>query len=74
MAIFRRKKKVVKPKGKEYKRVTTRLLRKYPQMFKVAGTPQQMEAYRAATPTERKTLKRTMPLRMKKKYGKRPSS
>jgi len=71
VAIFRRKKKVVKPKGEEYRKVTTRLLRKYPQMFEVVGTPGQMKAYRSASPTERKTLKRTMPLRMKKKYGKR---
>lgn len=78
MGLLRRlrgKKKVVKPKGKEYKRVTTRLLRKYPQMFEVAGSPAQMKAYRAAiSSAERKELKRSMPLRMKRKYGKRPSS
>jgi len=71
MGLLKRRKKVVKPTPEEYRKVTARLLRNYPQMFEVVGSSQQMKAYLAATPTERKTLKRTMPLRMKKKYGKR---
>lgn len=74
MALFRRKKKVVTPKGKEYRQVTTRLLRKYPQMFEVAGSPGQMKAYHKLSPAEKRAAKPTMPLRMKRKYGKRPSS
>lgn len=68
------KKRIVAPKSKEYKRITKRLVARYPQMYETTGTPGQRKAWSRLSASERRILKPMMGLRMKKKYGKRPKA
>ena len=67
MGLLRRK-KVVKPTAKEQKRITTRLQRKYPQMYEPAVGKAEQRIFSRAAPTERKELERMVGKRLKRKY------
>ena len=71
MALFRRKKKVVKPTVKEQKRVTSRLQKKYPQMYEPMLARAEKKVFSRAAPTERKELERMVGKRLKRKYRKK---
>ena len=72
MALFRRKKKVVKPTVKEQKKIGARLRRKYPQMYKPVGmSKQQQKAYDVLSPADKETMKKMRGTTMKKIYGKK---
>ena len=71
MALFRRKKKVVKPTDKEQKRITARLQKKYPQMYEPTLSAVQKKVYSRAAPAERKELERMAGKRLKRKYRKK---
>jgi len=68
MALFRRKKKIVKPTAKEQKRITARLQRMYPQMYEPAMTAGTRKVISRAAPSERKALERMVGKRLKRKY------
>lgn len=72
MAIFRRKKKVVKATVKEQKKIGARLRRKYPQMYKPVGmSKQEQKAYEKLSAADKEALKKMRGTTMKKKYGKK---
>jgi len=72
MAIFRRKKKVVKPTPKEKKRVTARLQKKYPQMYTPTGwSKTQRKVYSRATPADQREIAKMTGLTLKRKYRKK---
>jgi hypothetical protein len=71
MALFRRKKKVVKPTAKEQKTITARLQRQYPQMYEPAVSRAEKRVFSKAAPSERKELERMVGKRLKRKYKKK---
>ena len=69
MALFRRKKKVVKPTAKEQKTITTRLQKKYPQMYTPVGfSKREQKAYEGLSAADKKSLRKMTGLRLKRKY------
>lgn len=71
MALFRRKKKVVKPTAKEQQIITGRLQKKYPQMYEPMITRAERKVFSRAAPAERKELERMVGKRLKRKYRKK---
>ena len=71
MAIFRRKKKVVKPTAKEQKRITARLQHMYPQMYESKVGTRERAIIGRASPGDRAALERMVGKRLKRKYGKK---
>ena len=72
MALFRRKKKVVKPTSKEKKEVTAQLQHKYPQMYTPIGwSKTQRKVYSRATPADQREIAKITGLTLKRKYKKK---
>ena len=71
MALFRRKKKVVKPTVKEQKRITTRLQRQYPQMYESRIGAREKVIIGRASPGDRAALEKMVGKRLKRKYRKK---
>ena len=72
MALFRRKKKVVKPTAKEQKTITTRLQKKYPQMYTPVGfSKREQKAYEGLSAADKKSLRKMTGLTLKRKYRKK---
>ena len=70
MALLRRsRKKVVKPTAKEQKIITSRLQRKYPQMYKPIGmSAREVATYNKLSPADKRALGKMVGLELKKKY------
>jgi len=68
MALFRRKKKVVKPTAKEQRTITARLQKKYPQMYESAMGAAEKRIIGRAAPGDRAALERMAGKRLKRKY------
>ena len=68
MALFRRKKKVVKPTAKEQKTITARLQAKYPQMYESKVGARERVIIGRASPGDRAALERMAGKRLKRKY------
>lgn len=68
MALFRRKKKTVKPTAKEQRTITSRLQHKYPQMYEPAMGAAEKKVISRAAPGDRAALERMAGLRLKRKY------
>lgn len=69
MGLLRRKKKVVKPTAGEQRIITSRLKRKYPQMYKPIGmSAREVIAYNKLSPGDKKAIGKMIGLEMKKKY------
>ena len=68
MALFRRKKKVVKPTPKEQKRITARLQHTYPQMYESKVGTREKVVISRASPGDRAALERMAGKRLKRKY------
>jgi len=68
MALFRRKKKIVKPTVKEQKKIGARLRRMYPQMYKPVGMSK--KEYESLSTADKKAIAKLRGTTMKKIYGK----
>ena len=71
MALFRRKKKIVKPTAKEQKTITARLQKKYPQMYEPAVGRAEQKVFSRAAPVDRAELMKMVGKRLKRKYRKK---
>lgn len=69
MALFRRKKKIVKSTVKEQKKIGARLRRKYPQMYKLIGMSK--KEYENLSSADQKAIAKLRGTTMKKIYGKK---
>ena len=69
MALFRRKKKIVKSTVKEQKKIGARLRRKYPQMYKPIGMS--TKEYENLSGADQKAIAKLRGTTMKKIYGKK---
>ncbi len=69
MAIFRRKKKIVKSTVKEQKKIGARLRRKYPQMYRPVGMSK--KEYENLSSADQKAIAKLRGTTMKKIYGKK---
>ena len=69
MAIFRRKKKIVKSTVKEQKKIGARLRRKYPQMYRPTGMSK--KEYENISSADQKAIAKLRGTTMKKIYGKK---
>lgn len=69
MALFRRKKKVVKSTVKEQKKIGARLRRKYPQMYRPIGMSK--KEYENLSTADQKAIAKLRGTTMKRKYGKK---
>lgn len=72
MALFKRKKKAVKPTAKERKTITARLQKKYPQMYTPVGfSKREQKAFEGLSPADKKALMKMTGRKMKKIYRKK---
>ena len=72
MALFRRKKKVVKPIVKEQKKIGARLQKKYPQMYTPVGfSKREQKAFEGLSPADKKSLMKMTGTKLKRKYRKK---
>jgi len=63
------RKKIVKPTAAEQKKITVRLKRKYPQMYKPIGLSiREQRAFKNLSAADRKALEKMVGLKLKKIY------